>query len=123
MRGAINLDRPTRIGSPTEELEALRAKVRRCRREAPDASLRDLCRRFGIGSLLLRQLLGDGPVFPRGYQVAARNMGKPIEEVTREKEAGNNWCAKCGRWRPVIEFQHGPTGAHNGRHSPVRCRA
>lgn len=47
----------------------------------------------------------NGAGVNRVHAVAAKKIGVPVDEYTRETEAGNAWCSRERIWRPRTDFR------------------
>lgn len=113
--------------SPLERAEAVKKTVLRVKRTNPDFSMTAIAKRAGISTHLCKQLLKDGPVYPKEYKQAAGNINRVLEremtvqEFSRESERGNSFCTPCDKWESKGHFYESQGGSP--RHQVIHCKS
>ena len=90
--------------TPLQETRKLQARVKRTAAYDPSLSMTRLMKRFGINRKYLLELLGEDPAMPPAYRRASRRIRRDVDEVAQRKEAGDEFCTKCGDWYPKRQF-------------------
>ena len=124
--------------SPLERAEAVKKTVLRVKRTNPDFSMTAIAKRAGISTHLCKQLLKDGPVYPKEYKQAAGHITRTLEkkakkegrearvmavaEFTEQSEKGNAFCTACEVWESrELRFYKSQGGS--SRHQVVYCKS
>ena len=97
----------------------LQARVKKTWDENPGMTMTILAERFGANVPRMKALLSDAVPYPPGYKLTAGRIGRSVEEVAENKEAGRCWCRDCQAWGPGAEFYD--SGNLSRRHYAYAC--